>query len=151
MQCLKTKRPIEQVALQLLARREHSRLQLTQKLLQRGFEIAEINAALSDLTTRNLLSHSRFADSYVYTRVAKGFGPVRIAVELRERGIDDTLIQQTLAEYQGEWSQLAKTVYEKRFGLTKPDHYVEKAKRQQFMLYRGFTHEHIKEVCEADE
>jgi regulatory protein len=139
MRCLKTKRTAYQTALGLLARREHSVKQLMQKLSLRGFAKEEIRQTLDDLIASGYLSNLRFAECYTRSRIEKGFGPVRIAIELFDRGIDDELAQQVLLEYQHTWMELAQKAYIKRFGHIKSVDIQEKAKRQQFMLYRGFT------------
>ncbi len=137
--------------MRLLARREHSCKELNYKLTQRGFLPAEIELTLSALIKSKALSHERFAHSYVYARVSKGFGPVRIANELRERGIADDLIVSALSEYQHDWLAYAKRVDVKRFGQQSPQDKLEHYKRSQFLSYRGFDSEDIKQVWKCHE
>ncbi|NJM12471.1 MAG: hypothetical protein HC889_11860 [Synechococcaceae cyanobacterium SM1_2_3] len=47
-------------ALELLTRREHSRLELRQKLSQRGFPTERIEAALDQLVAERLLDEGRY-------------------------------------------------------------------------------------------
>ena len=79
-------------ALELLARREHSRLELRQKLLQRGFPIERIEPVLDRLIEERLLDEGRYAELYACARADKGYGPLRIARELRERGVPDDAV-----------------------------------------------------------
>ena len=74
-------------AIELLARREHSWLELRQKLVQRGFSSSSIELVLDQLMEDRLLHEGRYAELYVCSRVDRGYGPLRIAGELRERGI----------------------------------------------------------------
>ena len=52
-------------AMDLLARREHSRLELERKLTSRDYEAEEINATIEQLVADNLQSDSRFSEAYV--------------------------------------------------------------------------------------
>jgi regulatory protein len=133
---LKSNATIEQTALRLLARREHSRKELARKLLQRGFAEIDIEPILDKLIASRALSDLRFAQSYVYARLNKGFGPVRIAHELRERGVDEDIAKQALMEYQDEFPIMAQRVYKK---------YRAKERLYQFMIYRGFLPVHFDE------
>ena len=76
----------EMVAMNLLARREHSRAELKEKLLKREFEPDEVEATVASLADRNLISDERFAESFATGRIRRGQGPVRIRQELRQRG-----------------------------------------------------------------
>ena len=78
-------------ALSMLARREHSGAELRAKLAAQGFPSDIIDDALSDLNRSGWLSDERFVEAFVRVRSERGYGPVRIRAELRERGIDDEL------------------------------------------------------------
>jgi regulatory protein len=71
-------------AVALLARREHSRVELTRKLAAKGFPEDLIGATLDDLECSGTLAAARFAESFIRTRVAKGQGPTRIRAEFAE-------------------------------------------------------------------
>ena len=58
-----------------LARREHSRLELYQKLKQRQFEPDVINSELNKLLDEGLQSDERFAEAFLRSRIDKGKGP----------------------------------------------------------------------------
>ncbi|MGB8146312.1 MAG: regulatory protein RecX, partial [Chromatiaceae bacterium] len=70
------------LALRLLAGREHSRRELERKLLARGYEAAILVGVLDALTETGLLSDERMAEAYVAGRLRKGFGPLRLRQEL---------------------------------------------------------------------
>lgn len=80
----------------------------------------------------------RYAESYVRLRSQKGYGPRRIATELKERGIEQTTISMVLAEADVEWHQVAESLLAKRMKLCGEASPKEKAKQQRFLLYRGF-------------
>ena len=127
----------------LLARREHSERELIRKLATRGFDAALIETTITDLVADNLLSNVRFAESFVYSRFQKGSGPQKIHAELRERGIDDGLISDSIAVYDQQWQERVKDVREKKFGTSQPQNYKERARQMRFLQQRGFTAEQI--------
>ncbi|HVJ31411.1 MAG TPA: regulatory protein RecX, partial [Gammaproteobacteria bacterium] len=69
-------------ALELLARREHSRRELTRKLAARGFSDDVVSPVLDKLERTGALADARFTDSFVRSRIGKGQGPQRIRAEL---------------------------------------------------------------------
>ena len=131
----------------LLARREHSVKELATKLLSRGVDAELIESVIGRLIDERLQSDQRFAEVYLRQRSIKGYGPVRIGVELRERGVDDALIsaQFRQAEDEGEidWFERAAAAYAKKYGGTPVEDIKERAKRIRFLQYRGFSHEQI--------
>ena len=76
----------------MLAQREHSQSELRQKLAAKNFDPKEIEATLEELKRRNLQSDQRFTEAYIRMRANRGFGPLRIKFELRERDIEDDTI-----------------------------------------------------------
>lgn len=134
-------------ALNLLARREHSRLELERKLQAKGYAKSEIHSLLDELCSKNLQSDMRFAINYTKARADRGYGPVRIALELRERGVSELIIEDGLNSYHEHylsWQELANKVRCKKFGCLLPKkHSQEYKKQQQFLYYRGFTSEQI--------
>ena len=59
-------------ALGLLARREHSRLELSKKLGARGFPRDVVARVIDRLEQSGALSESRFEESYIRARAARG-------------------------------------------------------------------------------
>ena len=125
-------------ALKLLVRREHSRRELAHKLGDRGHPAAAAEAALDRLETENALNDARFAEEYARARFAKGFGPVRVAAELREHGIDGDGLSWARLE-PAEERELAAAQLAKRFGSGEPSDYKEGAKRMRYLQQRGFA------------
>ena len=134
------------IAVKLLARREHSAQEIRQKLRQREFDDKEIDQVVIDLQQGGWLSDERFTEAYIRMRMVKGFGPVRIAMELRERGVDDVLVDQYLDPRAPEWLQSLREQYHKKYAGKSIEDYNDKAKRIRFLQYRGFALDVIHEV-----
>ncbi|RRQ22719.1 regulatory protein RecX [Thiohalobacter thiocyanaticus] len=141
---------IEHKLVELLARREHSRLELRRKLEQRGYGFDEVEPVLADLTAQGLQSDARFAEHYARDREQRGYGPVRIRMELRERGVDETLIETALAELGVDWFAAARAARHKRFGSGVPDEFRDRARQLRFLQNRGFDAEQCRAALEDD-
>ena len=135
----------------MLAVREHSRLELRRKLCTRGFEPEDVERLLGELCDQGLLSEERMADAYIAERARKGFGPVRIRRELRQRGLPDDIILPLLARSACEWRDLMRAAHDKRFGGASPDDAKERARRARFLEYRGFPAELIADFLHGAE
>jgi regulatory protein len=140
---------IRRKAMDLLARREHSVAELRRKLLAKGYAQLAVDEQLRLLEQENLLSDQRFAESYVNFRSKKGFGPVRIRLELKEKGVNATLIEEYL-DNNDYWRNIAKEVREKRFGTTLPKDYKDIAKQMRFLQYRGFSNEQLRHLFDRE-
>ena len=74
--------------LKMLMRREHSRLELFQKLQTKGFDVDVVNDSISKLVEQNYQSDNRFSEEFIQMRFNQGKGPVKIASDLKMRGIN---------------------------------------------------------------
>ena len=124
-------------------RREHSIRELRNKLLLRNFASDDIENALDRLQDLGYLSEQRFCEQYVEMRKNRGFGPVKIINELKERGISSVMIEEFVNGYDAQWFEQARKVKEKKFGKTPTTLLKEKAKQYRYLQYRGYTHEQI--------
>ncbi len=98
---------------------------------------------LDELEAEEVLSDRRFTEAYARYRANRGFGPKRIANELRERGVSVALIADQIESDEYEWPKLACEVRSKKF-KTRPRSFDERVRQARFMEYRGFHHEHIR-------
>jgi regulatory protein len=135
----RSERAPRDIALGLLARREHSRAELARKLSAKGVGHGQIPALLDALEAERALSDERFTEAYVHMRRQRGFGPLRIRMELRERGVADGLIEAHLDTEAPEWAALAREQYRRRYAGAAPEDYRERARRARFLEGRGFA------------
>lgn len=131
------------LAMNWLARREHTRAELCAKLAERDFSADEIESAVAALTAEGLVSDDRFAESFIAARMRKGQGPVRIRMDLQQRGVSAELIALHLDPRGPEWLELAREVRIRKFGADIPADFKEKARQMRFLEYRGFASAHI--------
>ncbi len=141
------------IALDILARREHSVAELREKLSSRAehheWEPDEIEATLEALINDGLLSEERFVTAFVGSYTRRGHGPVWLRAELERRGITGEAIAKALATADTDWRAAAADVRRKRFGDPPPADFRERAKQARFLQYRGFTAEQAIRACGA--
>src|SRR5262245_18968980 len=73
--------------------------EVRRKLARAGYEEDVIESVVSDLERAELLDDSRFSADWVESRSRhKGFGKLRLAAELRQKGIDKKVVDEATAE-----------------------------------------------------
>lgn len=138
---------VRRAAMDLLARREHSRQELQRKLARRFAVDAEvIFSVINQLTQEGLQSDQRLAEALLRYRSNRGQGPLKIKAEMREKCIESDLIEQIFDEANIDWFDLALRVLEKRYGDGSAVDASERAKRTRFLQQRGFSFDHIQTV-----
>ncbi|GGY71299.1 regulatory protein RecX [Marinobacter zhanjiangensis] len=148
----KKKDPNEQApetALRLLARREHSRLELSMKLRQRRVDAGVIEEVLDDFEEKGWLDDERFAEVFVRQRMDAGYGPLKILADLQQRGVMTTP-QELSAVPDARWSEMATRLRERRFGLSDlSEDWPERQRQGGFLARRGFSGEQVERALEA--
>ncbi len=138
-------------AMDYLARREHGRVELLDKVTAAGFGADVAENAIVKLTEEGLQSDRRFVEAFVRSRIDQGKGPARIRAELGQRGIAENLIDNGLTDVQQNWHDLARGVRQKKFGAGRPADFETKARQMRFLQYRGFEPDHIQAAVSAFE
>ena len=105
-----------------------------------------IEDLLEKLSQEGLQSDERFAESFVHHSISKGQGPNKINQELRQRGVEQFLIETYLESDSIDWMSLAQEVRLKKYGKSIPDDYQNKAKQSRFLYSRGFSSEVINQL-----
>jgi regulatory protein len=135
-------------AVALLARRDYASGALCERLAARGFGVAATAAVVAELQREGIVNDARYAQNYVAYHAGRGEGPLRIATELRRKGVPGGLIEAALAEGP-DWGALARQVRSARFGGP-PASWTEKARQARFLQYRGFSSDHIRAATGAE-
>ena len=127
----------------LLAKRDYAVAEAQAKLVERGASTELAAATIADFKTRGYLNDSRFAEKYVIFGARRGHGPIRIARDLRERGVrqDDVAVA---LECGPDWRELCEDLRRRRFGAAAPVSWAEKGRQARFLQYRGFSSDHMR-------
>ncbi|MGH6611331.1 MAG: recombination regulator RecX, partial [Burkholderiaceae bacterium] len=137
-------------AIALLARRDHSRAELSRKLA-RYVDEDDPNAldrVLDELERSGLISDERFAAANIRIR-SQRFGDARIRHDLRRLGVADEASAAALQTLAGSETARAREVWSKRFD-TLPTSTAERAKQARFLQSRGFSLDSIFRVLRGE-
>jgi regulatory protein len=89
-------------ATRALARREHSRRSLRQRLLGAGVTPEDAEAVIEELCQAGLVDDGRFAHEKARVLAERGKGDTAIRFELQRAGVDSAEIEQALASLEPE-------------------------------------------------
>ena len=126
----------------LLARREHSRQELFQKTQIKGFDPELINDNIDDFIEHDWQSDIRYAAMLLRSRILKCHGPIKIKMELKNKGVSGDIIDQCL-QTKEDWNELALTALSRKFSAPSRD-IIESNKQYRFLQQRGFSTDQIK-------
>jgi regulatory protein len=131
-------------AVDYLARREHSRFELQQKLRKKEFPPDAVRRALDACEERGYLDDERFARLWSEQRIRrKPEGPRLLAAKLEKKGVSHDIVDKVVEELFTEelvWDTLHRAVEK---GRRKAGDDPEKLKK--FLLSRGFLLSQINE------
>lgn len=127
--------------MRFLARREHSRAELQRKLAFIAAEGEDVEAILDDLSQRGWLSDARFAEQAVRAK-ARRFGPLKVAHQLRGKGVADEAIGAAFRAAGVEGTASLEAVWHSRFHATPADDR-ERGRQVRFLQGRGFALDEI--------
>lgn len=139
---------IRRAAMNLLARREHGRVELSRKLRLRGAEVEMIDVELQRLIDDGLLSEERYLESYIRSRANQGRGPLRIREELTQRGLLRNDVEQALNAADIDWDERLRELWQRRFNEQVTD-LKDKAKQSRFLAQRGYAADAIRQLLDS--
>jgi regulatory protein len=134
-------------AVDLLSRREYTRLELKRRLSPFAENAEEVDALLDELAASRWQSDARFAEQFADSRSRK-YGSRRVAMEMRERGVDSDTIKQTLSSHND--LATARSQWLRKFGQPASDA-AGRAKQMRFLASRGFGMDTIRQVIKGSD
>jgi len=146
-----TRESVTKRAMDLLARREHSVYELRRKLDTRGLDPGLVDAAVTDLVDRGLVSDERYTETMVRSRRARGHGPLRIRADLKRNGVDGSVIDRWLDPDDPDWLNVMRRERSKKFGAGIPRDHKEWARQARFLQARGFSSEQIRRAMDVND
>ena len=129
--------------MRLLASREHSRKELERKLRSKSHDADEVGQVLDQLAAQGLQSDVRYTEAYIHSRMQRGYGPLRIRAELKERGVSGGLIADYLSDEPDLWREQLQETHDRKYGSGRTTDRKEQAKRARFLQHRGYSGEMI--------
>ncbi len=137
-----SKRSAYQTALNILSRRDHFRRELEEKLRKKEYPAGEIDEAVGRCESLGLVDDERVGGRFVEIRaVDRGWGPHRLAAELKHRGID-SLAAERLARLSPDQAVQAMGTALRKLQVRAPDGWWRDSQRRARMvsslITRGF-------------
>ena len=94
---------------------------------------------IDELALQGWQDDLRYAESYARFRIQKGYGPIRVAYELKQNGVTAFNLENIVQEEAGGWMELLEQVYDKKYSRDRAMDSNEWARRSRFLLHRGFS------------
>lgn len=144
-------------AVSLLSRREYSRSELLRKLSPHAESPEVLDALLEALSKEGWQSDERVIQSVLH-RKAPIHGSLRIAQELKQKGMSDSQIGEIRSKLKNTEFERAQAIWKKKFGMSEiAPSTAEYARQGRFLATRGFSHDIIRRVlknfynCQPDD
>ena len=146
MKILDEPKAIRLKIMDFLSRREHSSREILNKMSNRVESKEMLLDSIKELIEDGLLSDERFAESYFQSRKNRGYGPLRIRNELKQRGVGDQIFSSLSNEV--DWSKYALEALKKKTNGDLPSEIKDVLKLKRFLNYRGFDFQDIDRAFE---
>ena len=134
-------------ALAMLARREHTRAEMTRKLSPHSEYPEQVEQLLDAFVARGWLSEARFAESRANT-LARKFGSRKIEHDLRTRGVPAEVVEQAVERALAQELENCHAAWQRKFGVL-PQSAAERGRQMRFLAGRGFSAEAVRQVLKA--
>ena len=126
-------------AMHLLERMDRTELILRQKLEQAGYPEIAVEAAVAYVSSYGYINDKRYAQHYIECRKGRT-GRARLKMELRQKGVQDAVIEEVLEEAEGEDPrEVIRNLVEKKRRTEGPMDEKEKRKIYGYLMRRGFS------------
>ena len=146
MKILNEPKAIRLKIMDFLSRREHSSREILNKMSNRVESKEMLLDSIKELVDDGLLSDERFAESYFQSRKNRGYGPLRIRNELKQKGVGDQIFFTLSNEV--NWSKYALEALKKKTNGDLPSEIKDVLKLKRFLNYRGFDFQDIDRAFE---
>ena len=133
------------IAFRLLKYRDRSEKEIVNRLKKKKVSREVIEKVIAELKSLSLLDDRKFAKSWIQERIRKGYGLLKIKVELKEKGIDQDLLKDLLQDINKDaWvlPQIRELVQKRIKKYNKIDLNV-KRKILSYLVRRGFPYEKV--------
>ena len=129
-------------AAHIIGGRALSKKELTRRLVKKGSEEADAQAAADWLEDIGAVNDASYAASLVRHYGGKGYGPARVREELRRRGVDRELWDEAMEEMPAAADILDQLIQKRRGGdLSDPK---ERRRACDALMRRGFSWSDVK-------
>lgn len=136
----------------ILARRMYTSKEIRDKLVERGYVDEIINEVIATMERYGYVNDQTYAEEWIRSRMhGRPKGKIALRQELARKGIDKSIIEDTLSQTFDESTEdnMALDLARKKVrSYRNDDPAVIKRKLQSFLLRRGFTYATVRDVVE---
>jgi len=131
-----------------LSRRDHSQAELIKKLQRKTDNQDWIDAVINECLDYNYLNDQRFTESFLRGSRNKGYGETRIKQDLKQKGISERLIKQTIDENEFNYIDAAQQLLANKYNEAIVTQYL-KQKAMGFLQAKGHNFSDIALAIES--
>lgn len=142
---LSTPEAVRRKALALLERRDYGTAELTEKLVEKGAERADAEAAAARMVEYGFINDENYAAMVARHYAAKGYGAARIREELRRRRLGRELWDAALDAVPDNSDAAYRLFAAKMRGASGPD---AARKASAALIHRGFGWDEVRAAME---
>ncbi|MBA3495205.1 MAG: regulatory protein RecX [Gammaproteobacteria bacterium] len=106
---------------------------------------------LRELAVAGWQSDERFAGTFVASKTERGYGPLVIIAELKQRGIDAEIIAGSIRTGDPCWEERMLQARARHFGTRVPVDRKERARQARYLVNRGFISERVRRALDTDD
>lgn len=130
-----------QKSLRFLSVRPRSEVEVHRKLTEQGFEESVVDTTIQRLKENGFLGDEKFAQTWVENRTTfRPRGKRMLAVELRQKGVEEDVIQKALAETEDENSLAYQAAVKYARRLAGSDWETFRKRLGAYLMRRGFSY-----------
>jgi len=130
-------------AVRLLSRRNHTALEIEQKLRRRGFSEETTASVIQECERLRYIDDKETGRCYFRELKRKGEGPTRIRSRMKQKGLSGEWVESMISQYTGDAEELEnarKALKKKKPRFDRePDPRKRKEKMYRFLYARGFS------------
>lgn len=134
-------------ALDYITMREHSRFEITRKLMQKGFQKATVDLVCNRLEEKELLDDERFASQYLERKIKRNReSRMELAIKLSSKGISASLSRELLNKIfpSSREEETASHLAQKALEQGK-----SQEKIKETLLRKGFPYQIVKKILSS--
>lgn len=136
-------------AIQLLSRKDRTKKEIADKLLDKGYDIVIINNVLDKLLEYNYINDEIYCEKYIKDKINfSKYGKNKIKANLYAKGVDKNIISQKIIEIDNnlEYDRALALAHKKLPSLQKYDKLKVRAKLGNHLISKGFDFDVVNKV-----
>lgn len=125
-------------ALNIITYKDRSKSEVERKLKDKGYTNEEVSLAIDKLIEYGYIDDTKYVNTYIRSNIMKK-GTNRMINELLNNGVDKSIIQEQLSQYDYDEVDIIYDIINQRFLSIDLSNQKEKAKAYNYLARRGFS------------